>query len=68
MNRLLLRMVRRWYDPDEASERARRTEEARQRAIAIRVQSETLERRAAATRRSYERASSRMNRNGGHAR
>lgn len=63
---LVLRLVRRWYHPDEAQERLRRTEEAHQRAIAIRVKSESVERRVVATRRSYERASARMNRNGGH--
>lgn len=63
---IILRLVRRWYRPDEAVERSRRTDEAHQRAIAIRVKSESVERRVVATRRSYERASARMNRNGGH--
>lgn len=64
---LVLRLIRRWYTPGEAQERAKRTEDARLRAIAIRVKSESVERRVVATRRSYERASARMNRNGGHA-
>lgn len=63
---IILRLVRRWYRPDEAVERSRRTDEAHQRAIAIRVRSEETSRRVMAARSSYERASARMNRNGGH--
>ncbi len=66
--RVLFRAIRRWYDPAAAAERERRTAEARTRAIAIRVRSEAVERRVAATRRSYEQSSARMKRsNGGHA-
>lgn len=65
-NSLILRLVHRWYTPNEAEARLLRTERARQRAIAIRVRSEEVAQRVDATRKSYERASSRMNRNGGH--
>ncbi len=63
---LLLRLIRRWYTPDDAAARQRRTEDAHQRAIAIRVRSEWVERRSAAVRRSYEHASDRISRNGGN--
>lgn len=65
-SRLILRLIRRWYAPGEAERRARRTELAHQRAIEIRVRSEAVERRVSDTRKSYESASRRMNRNGGH--
>lgn len=64
---IILRLIRRWYTPDAAAERAARTAAAHDRAIAVRVESERVGRRVAATRMSYERASSRMNRKGGHA-
>ncbi len=63
--RLILRAIRRWYDPEQARQREERTERARVRAIAIRVHSESVDRRVAATRRSYEMASRRLNHNGG---
>jgi hypothetical protein len=63
---LLLRLIRRWYTPDEADERAARTERAHERAIRIRVKSEEVDRRVTATRESYRMANRRMNRNGGH--
>jgi hypothetical protein len=63
---LLLRLIRRWYAPDEADARAARTERAHERAIRIRVKSEEVDRRVAATRKSYQQANHRMNRNGGH--
>lgn len=66
MSAVLSRIVR-WHSPDETRERIRRTEAQHARAIAIRVRSEEVDRRLRATRRSYERASERMHRNGGHA-
>lgn len=63
---IILRLVRRWYRPDEANERRRRTAIAHERAIAIRIHSEAVEQRVAATRQSYERAGARLSKKGGH--